>query len=225
MLTCNEKKVLLKPRKAYDLSYLSWIKSGETNNHQTIIKISTYQTIICVSFASALKLRICDAVKWRTLRSSLQRHLSQLASVKTRWHWTLEDENRGWKLMKVIEISWFWSFAQLCTDHLVQLFEPGGSVRVGPVCFEVVVLRRHVEYTWRYTASVSTPGTLRGPFGDPSGRTLRLERVTGCDVTLMEPLERLEAKNFDENPKKIIKILNLHMLYTMKHNIQYTDIE
>jgi hypothetical protein len=41
----------------------------------------------------------------------------------------------------------------------------------------------------------------------------------------MEPLERLEAKNFDENPKKIIKILNLHMLYTMKHNIQYTDIE
>jgi hypothetical protein len=68
-------------------------------------------------------------------------------------------------------------------------------------------------------------GTLRGPFGDPSGRTLRLERVTGCDVTLMEPLEHLEAKNFDENPKKIIKILNLHMLYTMKHNIQYTDIE
>ena len=72
-------------------------------------------------------------------------------------------------------------------------------------------------------------GTLRGPFGDPSG-TLRDGLCVwsgsrdGCDVTLMEPLERLEAKNFDDNLKKIIKIPNLHMLYTMKHNIQYTDM-
>ena len=117
-----------------------WVNKQSSNNHQNIKQSSKYQAIMCVSFVSVLNLRIWDAVKWRTSRSSPRRHLTQLASG----HWkTLKCENQRWKLMKYIYMytfidwkllkdwksSWFRSFAQLCTDHLVQLFEPG-SVRI-----------------------------------------------------------------------------------------------
>lgn len=218
MLTCNQKEGAVEAKKSLWLILLIldkiWRNKKSSNNHQNINISNNHLCLVCVCFEpSYLWCSEVTNVEVKSTTAPESTCIGQntmtldIGRRKSR----MKIDERWWKLLKFHDFDHLLSSSQLCTDHLVQLFEPGGSVRVGLVCFEVVVL---------YTDS-------RGPFGDPSGRT-RLERVTGCDVTLMEPLERLEAKNFDENPKKIIKIPNLHMLYTMKqyaNNIQtYTDI-
>ena len=171
MLTCNEKKVLLKPRKAYDLSYLSWIKSGETNNHQTIIKISKYQHIK-QSFVSRLRLlwSFVSVMQWSDERwgqvyngTWVNLHRSKHDDIG-HWKMKIEDEN-WWKLLKFHDFDHLLSFALTTWFNSSNLAGRSGSVRCASksLCF---------DDTWSTRGDTRPVWALRGPFGDPSG-TLR----------------------------------------------------